>query len=122
MKRSIGSATLVIALTSFATLAEAQTMSVNPPHYSNAPYSSVINLGTLGGSVADRYGGPTNNGEWVSGDAYLPGNLTKHAVLWRRDVTGHFVIADLGTLPVKGLNSSVGQPQKNDIGLIVRNS
>ena len=33
---------------------------------------------------------------------------------------GHFVITDLGT--VGGLNSSVGQPQKNDIGLIVGNS
>ena len=54
MKRGIGPAMLVIALTGFATLAEAKT----PPHY------TVINLGTLGGSVADGYGGPTNNGEW----------------------------------------------------------
>ena len=37
-----------------------------------------------------------------------------------RDVTEHFVITDLGT--VGGLNSSAGQPQKNDIGLIVGNS
>jgi probable HAF family extracellular repeat protein len=112
MKRSFGPEMFLIALTGLATLAEAQT----PPHY------TIINLGTLGGSVADGYGGPTNNGEWVSGDAYLPENLTEHAVLWRRDVTGHFVIADLGTVAVGGLNSSVGQPQKNDIGLIVGNS
>jgi hypothetical protein len=53
MKRSIGPAMLVIALgagalTGFATLAEAQTASANPPHYANAPHYTVTNLGTLG--------------------------------------------------------------------------
>jgi probable HAF family extracellular repeat protein len=52
----------------------------------------------------------------VSGDACLPSNLTEHAALWRRDVTGQFVITDLGTLG--GMNGSTGFPQKNDIGLI----
>ncbi|HTV26356.1 MAG TPA: hypothetical protein VMF32_01080 [Xanthobacteraceae bacterium] len=43
--------------------------------------------------------------------------MTEHAALWRRDSAGKFVITDLGTLG--GLNSSTGEPQKNDIGLIV---
>ena len=82
MKRSIGPAMLVIALTGFATVAEAQTVSGPPPHY------TVINLGTLGGSVADGYGGVTNNG-WVSGDSFLQGTPTyqiEHAFLWRDGV------------------------------------
>jgi probable HAF family extracellular repeat protein len=110
MKRSIGSAMVLIALAGFATLAEAQSFSA-PPHY------TVINLGTLGGSVGDGYGGPSNNARWVSGDSALPNNVTEHAALWRRDSTGEFVVTDLGTLG--GLNSSTGEPQKNDIGLIV---
>jgi uncharacterized membrane protein len=94
MKRSIGPARLVIAfvaiaLTGFATLAEAQTASANPPHYANAPHYTVINLGTLGGSTS--YGsGVTNNG-WVNGDSYLlPASKTEHAVLWRPDAMGQF--------------------------------
>jgi probable HAF family extracellular repeat protein len=119
MKRSIGPAMGVIALgavasTGFATPVEAQTVSASWPHY------TVINLGTLGGPQGNGYGGPTNNGEWVSGDSSLSGGLTEHAVLWRRDNTGQFVITDLGTLG--GLNSSVGEPQKNDIGLLVGNA
>jgi probable HAF family extracellular repeat protein len=110
MQRSIGPARLVVALMGFATLAEAQT----PPHY------TVINLGTLGGIQSNGYGGPTNNGEWVSGDAYLPGSRTEHAALWHRDVTGKFVVTDLGT--VGGLDSTTGFPQKNDIGLIAGQS
>jgi probable HAF family extracellular repeat protein len=100
-----------LADVSFATLAEAQTVSASWPHY------AVINLGTLGGSQSNGYGGPTNNGEQVSGDAYLPGSLTEHAALWRRDDMGRFVVTYLGTLG--GLNSSTGFPQKNDIGLVV---
>ena len=59
MKRSIRPAMVVIALTGFATLAEAQGAAF---HY------TVINLGTLGGSAANGYGGVTNSG-WVSGDS-----------------------------------------------------
>jgi hypothetical protein len=44
MKPSIGPGMLVIALTGFATLAEAQTVSASWPHY------TVTNLGTLGGA------------------------------------------------------------------------
>ena len=64
MKRSIGTAMLVIALTGFATLAEAQKVSGPLPHY------AVTYLGTLGGSGSNGYGGVTNSG-WVSGDSYL---------------------------------------------------
>jgi probable HAF family extracellular repeat protein len=114
MKRSIGSAIGLIAFSGFATLAEAQTASTSWPHY------TVISLGTLGGIQSNGYGGPTNNGEWVSGDSSLSNNVTEHAALWRRDDTGQFVVTDLGTFG--GLNSSTGQPQKNDIGLIVGNA
>jgi hypothetical protein len=54
MKRRIRTAMLVIALTGFATVAEAQMVSWPPPHY------TVINLGTLGGSQSNGYGGVTD--------------------------------------------------------------
>jgi probable HAF family extracellular repeat protein len=111
MKRSIGPAMLVIALTGFATLAEAQTASKPPPHHPHYPHYAVINLGTLGGSQSNGYGGVTNRG-WVSGDSYLPGDLTEHAFVWRDGV-----MSDLGT--VGGLNSSTGLPVKDDRGLVV---
>jgi probable HAF family extracellular repeat protein len=104
MKRSIGPAILVIALTGFATLAEAQTVS-GPPHY------TVTYLGTLGGFSSNGYGGVTNNG-WVSGDSSLPGDKTEHAFVWRDGV-----MTDLGTLG--GANSSTPWAQKNNLGLIV---
>jgi probable HAF family extracellular repeat protein len=115
MKRSIGPARFVIAfvaigLAGFATRAGAQTVSANAPHY------TVTNLGTLGGSGSNGFGGPTNNG-WVSGDSFLTGNATEHAVLWRPDAMGQFRKTDLGTLG--GLNSATGFPQKNNFGLIV---
>jgi probable HAF family extracellular repeat protein len=104
MKRSIGTAALVIALTGFATLADAQTGS-NPPHY------AVAYLPTLGGLSSNGYGGVTNTG-WVSGDSSLSGDTTEHAFVWRDGV-----ITDLRTLG--GLNSSTPWAQKNNIGLIV---
>ena len=104
MKRSIGTAALVIALTGFAALAEAQT-GINPPHY------AVTYLPTLGGLSSNGYGGVTNTG-WVSGDSSLSGDTTEHAFVWRDGV-----ITDLRTLG--GLNSSTPWAQKNNIGLIV---
>lgn len=70
----------------------------------------VINLGTLGGSSSNGFGGPNNRG-WVTGDANLTGDQTEHAFLWRDSV-----MTDLGTLG--GLNSSVSFPVADDRGLI----
>jgi probable HAF family extracellular repeat protein len=117
MKRIIGPAMLVIAflaigLTGFATLAGAQTVSGNLPHY------TVINLGILTGGSTSNASGVTNNG-WVNGDSWLAGNQNEHAVLWRPDAMGQFKITDLGTLG--GLNSASAWPSssKNNRGLVV---
>src|SRR5262245_21325393 len=70
----------------------------------------VINLPTLGG--ARNIGNSINNRGWVSGYSNLPGNLSRHAVLWR-----HGMAFDLGTLG--GPNSNVAWPVKNNRGIIV---
>jgi len=72
---------------------------------------SVTNLGTLGGSMSNGFGGPNDRG-WVTGDANLPGDQNEHAFLWRNGV-----MTDLGTLG--GLNSSVPNPVKDDTGFVV---
>jgi probable HAF family extracellular repeat protein len=72
---------------------------------------SVINLGTLGGTESNGFGGVNNRG-WVTGDANLAGDQNEHAVLWRDGV-----ITDLGTLG--GPNSSVPMPVKDDRGFVV---
>lgn len=72
---------------------------------------AVMNLGTLGGSFGNGFGG-VNNRNWVTGDSSLSGDQTEHAFLWRDGV-----MTDLGTLG--GLNSSVGLPVKNDGGFIM---
>jgi len=72
---------------------------------------SVINLGTLGGTESNGFGGVNNRG-WVTGDANLAGDQNEHAVLWRDGV-----ITDLGTLG--GPNSSVPTPVKDDTGFVV---
>lgn len=72
---------------------------------------SVVNLGTLGGSASNGYGGVNDRG-WVTGDANLAGDQNEHAFLWRDGV-----MTDLGTLG--GPNSSVGIPVKDVKGLIV---
>ena len=74
----------------------------------------LITLGTLGGSVANPYGG-INNQTWLTGDSSLNGDLTEHGFLWRDGA-----MIDLGTLG--GENSSVGEPTTNVIGLIVGNA
>ena len=71
---------------------------------------SLLDLGRLGGSASNGFGGPNNRG-WVTGDANLVGDQTEHGFLWRDGV-----IADLGTLG--GLNSSVSFPVKNNRGVI----
>ena len=76
-----------------------------PPHY------TVINLGTLGGSQSNGYGGVTNNG-WVSGDSSCRATRPSMPLFGANGV-----MTDLGTLG--GLNSSTAWPQKNNHGLIV---
>ena len=72
---------------------------------------AVINLGTLGGTMSNGFGGVNNRG-WVTGDANLAGDQNEHAFLWRDGV-----MTDLGTLG--GLNSSVPYPVKDDTGFVV---
>lgn len=72
---------------------------------------AIINLGTLGGTASNGFGGPNNRG-WVTGDANLAGDQNEHGALWRDGA-----ITDLGTLG--GLNSSVPFPVKDDRGLVV---
>lgn len=72
---------------------------------------SVIDLGTLGGTASNGYGGVNNRG-WVTGDANLSGDQTEHAFLWRDGI-----MTDLGTLG--GLNSSTAFPIKDDRGFIM---
>ena len=74
----------------------------------------VINLGTLGGTASNGFGGPNDRG-WVTGDANLTGDQHEHAFLWRRGV-----MTDLGTLG--GPNSSVSFPVKDNRGLVVGNA
>lgn len=102
--KSIAATTLLTVLSVSCPLA-AQESGTNPSHY------SVINLGTLGGSASNGFGGVNNRG-WVTGDANLSGDQTEHAFLWRDGV-----MTDLGTLG--GLNSSVALPVKDDRGFIM---
>jgi probable HAF family extracellular repeat protein len=103
----------IAAITVFAVLAislqltaqEQQPASTSQIHY------SVINLGTLGGSASNGFGGVNNRG-WVTGDANLAGDQNEHAFLWRDGV-----MIDLGTLG--GPNSGVAIPVKDDKGLVV---
>jgi probable HAF family extracellular repeat protein len=101
--KSIAASTVLAALSISRPLA-AQEAASSPIHY------SVINLGTLGGSASNGYGGVNNRG-WVTGDANLSGDQTEHAFLWRNGV-----MTDLGTLG--GPNSSVAFPVKNNRGLV----
>lgn len=70
----------------------------------------VMNLPSLGGTVSR--GNSIDNRGWVAGYSNLPGNLSRHATLWRGGAA-----LDLGTLG--GPNSSVVWPVKNNGGLIV---
>jgi probable HAF family extracellular repeat protein len=83
----------------------------NVPPGTGQIHYSVINLGTLGGTESNGFGGVNNRG-WVTGDANLAGDQNEHAVLWR-----YGVITDLGTLG--GPNSSVPMAVKDDRGFVV---
>jgi len=63
----------------------AQGQNQEPPVY------TVADIGTLGGTFGEANG--VNNKGWVVGDATLPGDLFRHAFVWRKGV-----MTDLGTL------------------------
>src|SRR5262249_43336516 len=65
---------------------------------------SVVSLASLGGMTSGA--SSVNDRGWVSGFSNLPGDQTRHAVLWR-----HGQKFDLGTLG--GPNSSVAWPNHN---------
>ena len=71
----------------------------------------LVDLGTLGGSQGNAYGGVTNR-RWVTGDSNLPGDQNEHAFLWRNGK-----MQDLGTLG--GPNSSTASVIKNNAGFIM---
>ena len=80
----------------------------------------LINLGTLGGMVANPYGGVTDR-TWLTGDSSLAGEMTEHAFLWRDGV-----MKDLKTLGGPLLDpylvSSIGNMTKDVRGWIVGES
>jgi probable HAF family extracellular repeat protein len=70
----------------------------------------VVNLPSLGGTSSR--GNSINNRGSVAGFSNLPGDQSRHAILWR-----HGLAIDLGTLG--GPNSNVAWPVKNNRGMIV---
>jgi len=62
-----------------------QGQNQQPGHY------TVADIGTLGGTFGEA--NAVNNKGWMVGDATLPGDIARHAFLWRKGVT-----KDLGTL------------------------
>ena len=66
-------------------------------------------LSTLGGTFG--VGNSVNNKDWVAGAAYVTGDTTEHATIWRNGA-----ITDLGTLG--GPNSFVNSPVKDERGEI----
>jgi len=110
MKSRVLTYTIAMAVIAVAALPARLAAQDNAANTGQTRYS-VTNLGTLGGSYSNGYGGVNNRG-WVTGDANLAGDQTEHAALWRDGV-----VIDLGTLG--GLNSSTSFPIKNDRGFIM---
>ena len=99
------SLTYLIAMVAFALSTTPVRLSAQAPD--GQTRYVVIRLGSLGGMSSAAQG--LNSREWVAGDAYLTGDATEHAVLWRNGK-----ITDLGTLG--GLNSFAGPV--NEEGLV----
>ena len=89
MKSRVLTCTIAMAVIAVAALPAQLVAQDNPANPGQTRYS-VINVGTLGGSVGAAYG--INNKGWVIGDADLPGDQTEHGFLWRKGVK-----TDLGT-------------------------
>ena len=107
MKISILTSILLLALTVDTRAANvgdgvASRQAPRPSQY------RIAHLPTLGGS---SLGGGINNLGVVVGRSNLPGNASRHAVIWR-----HGEIIDLDTLG--GPNSSVVWPVKNILGIV----
>jgi probable HAF family extracellular repeat protein len=105
--KSIAAITVLAVLSISLPLPAQQLPSAN----GGSIHYSLINLGTLGGTFSNAYGGVTNR-MWVTGDSALPSDATEHAFLWRDGV-----MTDLGTLG--GPISSVGNMTKDVVGFIV---
>jgi probable HAF family extracellular repeat protein len=82
--------TCITTITLFATLAMAVQLAAQEQNDHLSRYT-VADIGTLGGTFGEANG--MNNKGWVVGDATLPGDIVRHAFLWRKGVT-----KDLGTL------------------------
>ena len=84
-------------------------LDVTPAHTRALHTYSVVNLGTLGGTMSAAEGNSDNR--WIAGFSTLAGDKQEHAVVWREGR-----IVDLSTLG--GPNSSVGAPVYDNAGLI----
>jgi probable HAF family extracellular repeat protein len=78
----------------------AALMSLQLNGQSRSQAYTVIDLGTLGGTLSSAEG--ISNKGWVAGYSTLPGDTITHASLWQNDV-----IIDLG---MPGLNSLIAYP------------
>jgi probable HAF family extracellular repeat protein len=80
--------------------------------FAEEPQYNVSTLTSLGGTSSG--GNSVNHRGFVAGYSNLPGNMSRHAAVWRNDA--NHTLTDLGTLG--GPNSSVTWNVKNDRGLI----
>ncbi len=87
----------------------AYLLAAEPVPQATGPRYNITNLPSLGGTSSQ--GNSVNDRTWIAGSSNTPGDLARHAALWRNDR-----IRDLGTLG--GSNSSVAWPVKNTRGFL----